>query len=201
MRLVPGLLALCVGILFHLGVHASGYAFSAGNSADYNGRGPLTEEALQAEPRSFINEKSDELSDDALRLSVEQSAFDSDKERVLGKKALMGSGATADAKTDFDQTGSPALFISFSPEGTALFERITAQNIGRRLAIVLDNAILSTPTINEKISGGKVTISGNFTIQDAHDLVVQLCAGSLPQPFTILENRVIAPAVGKGVGS
>lgn len=96
---------------------------------------------------------------------------------------------------------APEALLSFYDQGTALFESLSAQNIGRRLAIVMDDKVLVAPTIQHKISGGKLVIMGNFTIEKAADLSLGLRSAALPRPLTMLESRVIAPAAGKGVGS
>lgn len=172
MRFVLGL-ALCFGILFYLGVNTHEYAFSTKNSVNYYERGPLTGEIPSAEPRSFF--------------SNGLSFYD-----FTGN-----ANAQADCKQDSPKT----FFISFISKSTAVFERVTAQNIGRRLAIVLDNVILSASIINEKLSNGKLIAAGNFIIPAAQGAAVELSALALPRPFTILESRIIAPAAGKGVGS
>jgi preprotein translocase subunit SecD len=87
--------------------------------------------------------------------------------------------------------------IEFNPVGAKRFDQITAANVGRRMAIVLDDTIYSAPVIRERISGGSAQISGSFTEQTATDLAIVLRAGSLPAPVTILENRTVGPSLGR----
>lgn len=95
----------------------------------------------------------------------------------------------------------PAVHIELDAEGAALLGKVTAANIGQSMAIVVDSSVISAPTIHDKIGGGKIAIYGNLSYAEVSNLALALRASSLVQPFTILEKRVIAPAVGKGVGS
>ena len=74
-----------------------------------------------------------------------------------------------------------------------LFEDITAKNVGRRLAIVLDDTVYSAPRIQERIGGGRAVITGSFDIREARDLTIVLRAGALPAPVTIAEERTVGP--------
>lgn len=94
------------------------------------------------------------------------------------------------------QYNEPYVSIKFDPAGSKLFEEITAANVGKRLAIVLDDNVYSAPNLREKIAGGEAMISGNFTQETARDLAVVLKAGSLPAPVTIAENRTVGPSLG-----
>jgi preprotein translocase subunit SecD len=87
--------------------------------------------------------------------------------------------------------------LSFDARGARLFERITEANVGKRLAIVLDNNVYSAPVIQEVISGGKAQITGRFTMEEARDLAIVLRAGALPAPVKILEERTVGPSLGK----
>jgi preprotein translocase subunit SecD len=80
--------------------------------------------------------------------------------------------------------------------GAKLFDQITAANVKRRLAIVLDNSVYSAPVIQERIGGGRASISGNFDIKEARDLAIVLRAGALPAPVEILEERTVGPSLG-----
>ena len=81
--------------------------------------------------------------------------------------------------------------------GTKKFARITTNNVGKRLAIILDNKIISAPVINEPIIGGNSVITGNFTFQSATDLALLLRSGALPAPLTIIEERTVGPDLGE----
>ncbi|MDR0827813.1 MAG: protein translocase subunit SecD [Desulfovibrio sp.] len=97
----------------------------------------------------------------------------------------------------FDNSGSAMVSLSFDRRGADIFSRITEQNVGKRLAIVLDGKVHSAPRINEKIPGGKATITGNFTPAAANDLAVVLRAGALPAPVLVLEQRTVGPSLGQ----
>lgn len=94
------------------------------------------------------------------------------------------------------QFNEPYVSIKFDPVGSKIFEEVTAENVNKRLAIVLDDNVYSAPVIREKISGGEAQISGSFTMEEAKDLAIVLRAGSLPAPVKILENRTIGPSLG-----
>ena len=93
--------------------------------------------------------------------------------------------------------GEPEVSIEFNSEGSALFEKITSQNIGRPLAIFLDGVPISTPVIREAISGGRAQISGNFTPKEAKLLVRDLNYGSLPVPIELVSTQTIGPSLGE----
>lgn len=101
------------------------------------------------------------------------------------------------AETVFDQnTGKPSVSIEFTEEGSKKFEEITARNIGKPVIIILDNDIVSSPQVNEKIIGGKAQITGNFTVEEANKLEVQLNAGALPVPVKLVEEKTIGATLG-----
>lgn len=101
------------------------------------------------------------------------------------------------AELQFDSTTNiPLISLEFNDEGADLFEKITERNIGRPLAIYLDGAALSAPTVREKISGGKAEITGQFTIKEARDLVLRLNSGALPVPITLLNQQTVEAALG-----
>lgn len=101
------------------------------------------------------------------------------------------------ADTVFDQnTGKPSVSIEFNEEGSKKFEEITSRLVGMPLAIVLDNEIISAPSVNEKIIGGKAQISGSFTVDEAKKLEIQLNAGALPVPVKLVEEKTIGATLG-----
>jgi preprotein translocase subunit SecD len=117
---------------------------------------------------------------------------------VVEKRTLMTGDYIADAKVRFNsQFGDPYVAIDFNSPGAKLFDRITAQYVKRRLAIVLDNNVYSAPVIQERITGGKAQISGRFTAKEARDLAIVLRAGALPAPIRILEKRAVGPSLGQ----
>jgi preprotein translocase subunit SecD len=116
---------------------------------------------------------------------------------LLKKKTLMTGEVLKDAQVRFDDFNQPYVALEFDPRGAKMFVRITAQNVKKRLAIILDNNVYSAPVIQERISGGKAQITGAFDLQEAHDLAIVLRAGALPAPVKILENRSVGPSLGK----
>ncbi len=98
----------------------------------------------------------------------------------------------------FDQnTGNPQVSVEFNSEGAKLFEEITQRNVGKRLAIFLDDLLISAPVVNEPISGGKAVISGGFTLNEAKELSKQLNAGALPVSIRVIEQTNIGPTLGE----
>ena len=116
---------------------------------------------------------------------------------VLRAETVMTGEYITNAHTAFDQYGQPYVSISFDARGSRIFERITGEHIRERLAIVLDGNVYSTPVIQERISGGRASITGRFTVDEAHDLAVVLRAGSLPAPVFVMEERTIGPSLGQ----
>ncbi|MGA1847570.1 protein translocase subunit SecD [Deferribacter abyssi] len=117
---------------------------------------------------------------------------------ALKRDAVLTGDYLVDAEVRISsQFNEPYVLIKFDTAGGKLFGEITRNNIGKRLAIVLDNNVYSAPVIREAITGGEAQISGNFTMEEAKDLAIVLRAGSLPAPVKILENRTVGPSLGK----
>ena len=114
------------------------------------------------------------------------------------KRRVMVSGdQLTDAKQSFDQDGRPDIDSTFNTAGARRFGRVTQENVNKPFAIILDDKILSAPNINEPILGGRAQISGNFTVQSAHDLAVSLASGKLPVKLNVIEERTVGPDLGK----
>lgn len=94
------------------------------------------------------------------------------------------------------QTGQPVVAIEFTPEGGTIFSKITEENIGQMLGIVLDGSLLMAPQINEPIYSGSAVIQGDFSVEEAKQLGIQLNAGALPVPITVLEQRTVGASLG-----
>src|SRR5207237_420934 len=110
------------------------------------------------------------------------------------KRRVMVSGdQLTKASQGFDQDGRPSIDFTFNSAGARRFGRTTQENVGKPFAIILDDKILSAPNINEPILGGNAQISGNFTVQTAHDLAVSLASGKLPVKLNVIEERSIGP--------
>ncbi len=117
---------------------------------------------------------------------------------VVQKKALITGDLLTDAQVRIDsQFNQPYVAIEFNSLGAKLFDQITAANVGKRFAIVLDNTIYSAPVIRERISGGSAQISGNFTEKTASDLAIVLRAGALPAPVKVIQNVTVGASLGK----
>jgi preprotein translocase subunit SecD len=116
---------------------------------------------------------------------------------VIKDKTLMTGDVLKDARVKLDQNNRPYVGLSFHPAGARLFEQITGDNVGKRLAIILDNTVYSAPVIRQRIAGGEAIIEGRFTMEDARDLAIVLRAGSLPAPIKILEERTVGPSLGQ----
>jgi preprotein translocase subunit SecD len=116
---------------------------------------------------------------------------------LLKEKTLLTGDAVKDARVAFGEFNRPYISLTFTSWGAKEFERITGENVGKRLAIILDGTVYSAPVIREKISGGKAVIEGDFTIEEARDLAIVLRAGALPASLGILEERTVGPSLGK----
>jgi SecD/SecF fusion protein len=114
-----------------------------------------------------------------------------------GMPPLSGDGI-ADANKDFGQFGaSPEVSMLMTPEGANIWKKLTGDNIGKSIAIVLDDYVYSFPTVQGEIAGGRSSITGNFSIKEAEDLATVLKAGKLPAPARIVEEAVVGPTLGQ----
>lgn len=101
------------------------------------------------------------------------------------------------AQVVFDSNnGKPSISLTFTKEGGNKFAKITERNIGKSLPIILDNTIISSPVVQETIIGGSAQITGTFTIDEAKKTVIQLNAGALPVPITLIEERTVGATLG-----
>lgn len=113
------------------------------------------------------------------------------------KTDLTGSDLQQTVLSFDKNTGKPEVQLSFTGDGTKKFAEITKRNVGKIVAIVLDNEVIEAPRVNEPILGGSAVISGNFTTETAKQLSIQLNAGALPVPLSILEQRTIGATLGE----
>jgi preprotein translocase subunit SecD len=117
---------------------------------------------------------------------------------VLESRTLMTGEYITDARVrPSQQLQGPYVELILNSTGARLFEQITAANVKRRLAIVLDNKVYSAPVIQERIGGGRASITGSFDIKEARDLSIVLRAGALPAPVEIAEERTVGPSLGQ----
>ena len=112
-----------------------------------------------------------------------------------GRAPLEGDVITS-SKDDFDQMGHPSVSMQMNSDGARRWSQITKQNIGRGVAIVLDDAVYSAPRILTQIDGGNSQITGNFTIEDTKDLANTLNSGRMPAPTRIVQEEVVGPSLG-----
>ena len=112
-----------------------------------------------------------------------------------GRAPLEGDVIT-NAKDEFDQMGHPSVSMQMNSDGARRWSLITKQNIGRGVAIVLDDAVYSAPRILTQIDGGNSSITGNFTIEDTKDLANTLNSGKMPAPTRIVQEEVVGPSLG-----
>jgi preprotein translocase subunit SecD len=116
---------------------------------------------------------------------------------VVSRAASITGGHLKNARrTEDSMTGRAEVVFFLNSEGVRLFTRVTEQNVGNRLAIVLDNEVRSAPNIQERISSDSARITGQFTREQAEDLALTLRSGALPASINILENRIIGPSLG-----
>ncbi len=128
----------------------------------------------------------------------EKMTLDDGEEAIVNKKIIMSGENLIDAQPRVDsQTNKPMVFFSLDRYGAQKFGKVTTNNVGKRLAIVLDNQIISAPVIREAITGGSGSISGNFSFQEVTDLALLLRSGALPTPINIVEERTVGPDLGK----
>ena len=112
-----------------------------------------------------------------------------------GRAPLEGDVIT-NSKDEFDQMGHPCVSMQMNSDGARRWSQITKQNIGRGVAIVLDDAVYSAPRILTQIDGGNSQITGNFTIEDTKDLANTLNSGKMPAPTRIVQEEVVGPSLG-----
>ena len=113
-----------------------------------------------------------------------------------GKAPLEGDVVT-DAKDDYDQHGKPSVSMSMNSDGARRWAQLTKQNIGRSIAIVLDNYVYSAPNVSTEITGGNSIITGNFTPEQSKDLANVLKSGKMPAPAHIVQEDIVGPSLGQ----
>ena len=116
--------------------------------------------------------------------------------QLVKRRAVVSGEMLTDARLSFDQAGQPVVSFRFNGQGARRFGDATADNTGKRFAIVLDGKIISAPRINEPIRGGSGQISGNFPESSANELAVLLRAGALPAPLKVEEQRTVGAELG-----
>ena len=116
---------------------------------------------------------------------------------LLRKRPVVSGENLTNAKPSFDENGLPAVSFNFNPSAALKFGNYTRDNIGSPFAIVLDNKVISAPTIRSHIPGGSGIISGNFSVEESNRLAILLRSGALPAEIEVLELRTIGPELGR----
>lgn len=119
------------------------------------------------------------------------------KETTRDGQAPLTGEVIVDARQDFTPTGQVEISMTMNTEGARTWRRMTADNINRSIAIVLDDFVYSFPTVSNEISGGRSQITGQFSVPEAQDLANILRAGSLPAPARIVEEAIVGPSLGR----
>ena len=138
------------------------------------------------------------VSDSENEFGTEKMTSEDSQEVTVSKKIIMSGENLIDAQPRVDnQSNLPVVSFTLDRYGAQKFGKVTTNNIGKKLAIVLDNKIISSPVIREAITGGSGVISGNFNFQEVTDLALLLRSGALPTPINIVEERTVGPDLGK----
>ena len=116
---------------------------------------------------------------------------------LVKKRVMLAGNVLSDARVAIGEFNDPYVSVTFDAKGAQEFERITAENVKKRMAIVLDNTVYSAPVIQERISGGRAQITGSFTMEEANDLAIALRAGALPAPLKIVQDLTVGPSLGQ----
>jgi preprotein translocase subunit SecD len=146
---------------------------------------------------AVVGRTSDASADAGARNKLLPSADEEGVYYIVEETPVVGGEELTDAQPSFDQNGRPAVNFRFNPSGARAFGDYTAENIGEPFAIVLDDEVISAPTIQSHIPGGSGIITGTFTLEESTNLAVLLRAGALPAKMTFLEERTIGPELGQ----
>ena len=116
---------------------------------------------------------------------------------LVKKRVMLAGDVLSDARVSIGQFNDPYVSVTFDARGAREFDRITGENVKKRMAIVLDNTIYSAPVIQERISGGRAQITGTFSMEEANNLAIVLRAGALPAPLKIIQDLTVGPSLGR----
>ena len=138
------------------------------------------------------------VSDENTEFGYDKLISEEGKDLIVNKRIIFSGENLLDAQPKLDtQSNQPIVSFTLDRLGSKRFGKSTLSNVGKRIAIVLDDKVISAPQIREPITGGSGTISGNFTFQEATDLALLLRSGALPTPLDIVEERTVGPDLGK----
>ncbi len=159
---------------------------------------PQVERGQEEKIRAEFSEKVPEGAE--ILFETVESEVDDSTYRIpylVNKDAALVGDLLQDARVTIGEFNEPTVGVTFDSKGAQEFDLVTAANVGKRMAIVLDGKVYSAPTINERISGGRAVISGTFTTEEANDLAVVLRAGALPAPLKTLQDLTVGPSLGQ----
>ncbi len=138
------------------------------------------------------------VSDEKSEFGFDELISDKGEKLIVNKRIIFSGENLVDAQPRMDnQTNQPIVSFTLDRLGSQRFGKSTLNNVGKRIAIVLDNQIISAPSIREPITGGSGIISGDFSFQEATDLALLLRSGALPTPIEIVEERTVGPDLGQ----
>ncbi|MBI3619899.1 protein translocase subunit SecD [Candidatus Roizmanbacteria bacterium] len=160
-------------------------------SVDLPGIGNV-EEAVQLIGRTAQLSFKEEAATEEARVATVSPIF----ARLTHETGLTGKDIKKATVTFDGQTGKPQVALTFTAAGADLFAKVTERNVGKPLAIYLDQFILSAPVVQQAISGGSAVINGNFSVEEAKALAVSVNSGALPVPINLVEVRTIGPSLG-----
>lgn len=168
------------------------------------------EERDQKEVEKEVEEAFEGFKQQILQLKMKeadpQKAPELDEEKLKGSLRIMLSFKATELTGKYfkksalvfnETTFEPTVSLEFNSEGAKIFEELTKKNINKRLAIFIDDSLISAPVVKEAISGGQAVITGNFTVKEAQELVRNLNAGALPVPINLIGQTTIGPTLGK----
>jgi len=115
---------------------------------------------------------------------------------LLRQIPILDGSMLTDARVEFDKNNQPVINFTLNGEGGRIFGDFSGKSVGKRMAVVLDNKVYSAPVIRERIGGGRGQISGNFTVEEAHDVAIALRSGALLAPVFVMEKRSVGPSLG-----
>ncbi|MFC3180028.1 protein translocase subunit SecD [Cypionkella sinensis] len=146
---------------------------------------------------TVVGRTTNPATDPGPRNSLLAAADEKDVYYIVADEPVVSGEELTDAQPSFDQNGRPAVSFKFNVSGARKFGEYTSANIGQPFAIVLDDKVISAPTIQSAIQGGSGIITGNFTLDESTNLAVLLRAGALPAKMNFLEERTIGPELGQ----
>ncbi len=172
--------------------------------AGSDGQGPfyvrdreaLPDEALTREYWEKLKGFGDKFADFMLQKDRHKDGSIIYRPKYIERRLQLGGDTIKNSAVRYDQLGQPYIGLEFDKQGAKSFGNVTEINVGRQLAIILDNTLYSSPNINEAIYGGHAQITGGFSVQEARTIVNVLRAGALPGRVQIVEERTVAPTLG-----